>query len=246
MNILYNIQAPETRKDKVKQPHLADAGVIPKLNTSTLIIGKSGSGKSVLMHNLLTRKEFYNKDQYFDRVILISPTGESDDIQTSMHIDSSMVFTDMEEAENALKILQSVQEEDVKENGSDKASKVCVILDDVASQSKFMRSEPFISLFIRSRHFNCTVFLLSQHFKIIPKICRLQASQMYFFAVSNTESECLCEEQAPPKMKKRNFMRLVDDALREPFSFLSICLKSPWETRFRKGLAMVINLDEYR
>ena len=246
MNVEYTIQPVKTTKEKIKQPVLADAGVIPKLNTSTLLIGKSGSGKSVLMHNLLTRKEFFNKGEYFDRVILISPTGESDDIQKSMGIDESMVFTDMEEAENALKILQRVQEEDVKQNGSDGASKVCVIMDDVASQAKFMRSEAFISLFIRSRHFNCTVFLLSQHFKIIPKICRLQASQMYFFAVSNTESECLCEEQAPPKMKKRNFMRLVDDTLREPYSFLSICLKSPWETRFRRGLAMVINLDEYR
>jgi hypothetical protein len=157
-----------------------------------------------------------------------------------------MVFTDMEEAENALKILQRVQEEDIKENGAERASKVCIILDDVASQSKFMRSEPFISLFIRARHFNTTVFLLSQHFKVIPKICRLQASQIFNFALSNTESECLCDEQAPPNMKKRNFMRLVDDALREPYSFLSICLKSPWETRFRRGLAMTINLDEYR
>ena len=45
---------------------------------------------------------------------------------------------------------------------------------------------------------------------------------------------------------ENNFMQLIDDALTEPFSFLTINMKSPWETRFRRGLANVINLDHYR
>jgi hypothetical protein len=44
-----------------------------------------------------------------------------------------------------------------------------------------------------------TVFFLTQHFKRLPKICRLQAAFLIFFAVSNTEAQVLAEEFAPPK-----------------------------------------------
>ena len=99
---------------------------------------------------------------------------------------------------------------------------------------------------LQARHFNFSVFLCSQHFKRIPRICRLQASYLCFFALSNSECEVLTEEFAPPAMKKPDFLRLVDECLKEPYSFLTVNMKAPWETRFRKGLAQVINLDAYR
>ena len=58
----YEIKPVATSKDQIKHPLLAEQGVIPKLNTSTILVGKSGSGKSVLLHNLLTRSEFFDKD----------------------------------------------------------------------------------------------------------------------------------------------------------------------------------------
>ena len=74
MNQVYNIDPPKTSKDEIKQPALADAGVIPKLNTSNIIVGKR-SGKSVLLQNLITKPEFYGNN-VFDKIFLISPTGK--------------------------------------------------------------------------------------------------------------------------------------------------------------------------
>ena len=59
MDKVYKIEPVPTSKDDIKHPPLSEAGVIPKLNSSTILVGKSGSGKSVLLHNLLTRKEFF-------------------------------------------------------------------------------------------------------------------------------------------------------------------------------------------
>ena len=109
-----------------------------------------------------------------------------------------------------------------------------------------MNSPQFIGAFIKARHYNFSVFFCTQHWKKLPKICRMQASYLCFFAISNNEAECLAEEFAPPRMPKNNFMQLIDDALKEPFSFLTVNMKAPWETRFRRGLAQVINLDHYR
>ena len=54
MDIKYTIEPVKTSKDEIKSPKLAELGVIPKINSSIIIVGKSGSGKSVLLHNLLT------------------------------------------------------------------------------------------------------------------------------------------------------------------------------------------------
>lgn len=246
MNVEYEIKPVETSKDKIKQPKLAEDGVIPRLNTSTIIVGQSGSGKSVLMHNLMTRPEFYNKNAFFDKIILISPTGESDDVQKALQIPESCTFTDLAEAIGALKTIESFQEAAIKEKGSDGAQKLCIILDDCVGDVKFMGSKEFTSLFIKSRHYNCTVFFLTQHFKRVPKICRLQASYLIFFAVSQTESEVIAEEFAPPGVPKKQFLRLIDDTLKNRFDFLSINMKAPWESRFRKGLGMAIDLNQYK
>ena len=246
MNQDYIIKAPPTSKDSIKHPKLSDEGVIPKLNTSTILVGKSGSGKSVLLHNLLTRPEFFGKYKYFDKIFIISPTAECDDIQKALELPPSCIFTDMEEAAQALEKIEKFQAEEIKKKGSHGAQKFCIIFDDVIGHTKLMNNPVFTSSFIKCRRYNFTVFLCSQHFKRIPKVCCLQASYLCFFAVSNTEAECLSEEFAPPQMKKDQFMRLINDALTVQYSFLTINMRCPWETRFRRGLANVINLDQYR
>ena len=72
MNQEYKIEPVKTSKDAIKHPKLSEESVIPKLCSSTILVGKSGSGKSVLLHNLMTRKEFFAG--CFDKTFLISPT----------------------------------------------------------------------------------------------------------------------------------------------------------------------------
>jgi hypothetical protein len=243
-----SIKQINTEKDKVKQPPLAKhkLGIIPKFNSSLLLIGKSGSGKSTLLANLVSDKRFYG-DKCFDLTFLISPTGEADDIQKSIKIPPNQVFTDiMGDGIPALAAIQAHQEKDIKENGAAKAKRILIIFDDVIGNEKFMREPAFVKSFIACRHYNCTTILCSQHFTRVPRVCRLQANYCAFFAVSNSEAELLAEEHGPPQMHKKQFLKMIDDTLKDPYSFLGINLKQPWETRFRKNLNEVINLDYYR
>jgi hypothetical protein len=245
MNKDYDIKPVKTSKDSIRHPKLSEEGVIPKLNCSTVLVGKSGSGKTVLLHNLLTRKEFFHG--FYDKTFLISPTGETDDVQKALNIPPSCVFTDLEEAVQCLDKIEKFQEAEIKKKGSDGSQKFCIVFDDVVGNTKFMNSPQFIGAFIKARHYNFSVFFCTQHWKKLPKICRMQASYMCFFAISNNEAECMASEFSPPRMPKNNFMQLIDDALKDgPYSFLTINMKAPWESRFRRNLANVINLDDYR
>ena len=214
MHTRYEIKPVKTSKDEIVHPALALESVIPKLNTSTIICGKSGSGKSVLLHALITEKRFYDKYRHFDKIFLVSPTGEQDDVQRSLGLpENSCVFTDLKEANQALEMIEAHQTSSIKKLGSAKAKKVCLIFDDCAGHTSFMNSPAFVSVFIRARHFNATVFFLTQVIKRLPKICRMQASFLVFFAISQNEASALADEFCPPGLPKKNFLKMIDDVL---------------------------------
>jgi hypothetical protein len=246
MNVDYKIVPIKTSKDQIKQPKLAEAGVIPRLNTSTIIVGQSGSGKSVLVANLLTRPEFYDGGKAWDQIVLISPTCESDDVQKSLKIDPKFVFSDLEEAVVAIASIERLQTEAIKKVGAAKAKKLLLLCDDCVGDSSFMASRHFTDLFIKSRHYNVTLFFLSQHYRRLPKICRLQASFNIFFPCSSAECEAIAELFSPPRFTTKMFVNMLNDVFSEKYQFLSINMKDPFDTRFRRGLAQVLDLDYYR
>ena len=241
------IKPIKTQKDLIKQPVLAQHGIIPKLGSSILLVGKSGSGKSTLLANLIGDSRFYASKKSFDHIFLFSPTGEADDVQKQIGIPASCVFTDLtKDGIPALQKIHKYQEEEVKSKGAAKAKQICIIFDDIIGNIKFMNEPCFTKCFIACRHINATVFLCSQHFTRVPRVCRLQASYLAFFAISNSEAELLAEEFAPPSLHKKGFLAMIDETLNEPYSFLGINMKEPWEKRFRKNLDEVISLDYYR
>jgi len=235
-----------TKKDKIKQPELSKKEhnmIIPPLGSSVLISGKSGSGKSTLLANLLLDKRFYKG--WFDKIFLFSPTANGDDIQKQLNIPSKYVFTDLEEAPELLEVILRSQKEALESTGADKAKQYAIIFDDVIGDTRFMNTKEFTQCFYQVRHVCCTTFICTQHFTRVPRICRLQANFIFYFAGSMSEVEILVDEFAPPNMTKKEFRSLVIDATDEPFAFLTINMKVGWEKRFRRNLGELISTKNY-
>lgn len=242
-----SIKNIQTSKDDIDQPDLAkdENMYIAPLGSSILICGKSGSGKSTLLSNFLMDDRFYKG--YFKKTFLFSPTANGDDVQKSLKIAKKHVCTKLEDAPEWLETILRCQSK--KLDGGGKAGKVdqyCIIFDDVIGDIKFMNSKEFTQCFYQVRHVNATTFICSQHFNRIPRVCRLQANFIHYFACSQSEVETLCEEFCPPNMPKKEFMSMVADVTEEPFSFLTINMKKPWPIRFRQNLGQIISLDHLR
>lgn len=241
------IKPIQTSKDKIEQPALAkhEMMIIPPLGSSVIISGKSGSGKSTLLAELLTSWRFYGPSKHkpegwFDELFLFSPTANGDDIQKSLGIPSDHVFTDLEEAPECLDAILNTQQQKIDSaSGADKVKQYAVIFDDVIGDKKFMNHKAFTRCFYQVRHVNCTTFICTQHFKRVPRICRLQANFIFFFQGSQTEVETVAEEFAPPNVKKKDFMAFVDDVTSEDYAFLTINMKVPARIRFRKRLGEI-------
>lgn len=244
------IKQVPTSKDKIQQPALAadERKIIPPLGSSIIISGKSGSGKSTLLQNLLADPRFYGKSDerpegWFTKKFLFAPTGMSDDILRSLAIPEKHVFTDLDEAPAFLDVIQKAQARKLK--GGGKAGEVeqfCVIFEDVIGETQFMNSKEFRKMFYMVRHLNCTTFICTQHFNRVPKMCRLQASFIFFFAGGASEVECIADTFSPPMYNKKEFMHLVNEATKGEFAFLTICMKTGWKYRFRRNLDEFFNL----
>lgn len=241
------IRPIETSKDKIEQPELTkhENMYIPPIGSSVIMSGKSGCGKSTLLANLLLDARFYGPSEqkpkgWFDKIFLFSPTANGDDIQKSLGIDKKYVFTDLDEAAELLDMILDTQQKKLdKADGADKVPQYAIIFDDVIGNTRFMNEKAFTRCFYQVRHVNCTTFICTQHFRKVPKVCRLQANFVFFFQGSAAEVEIVTEEYAPPMYTKKEFMQLVNDATSQRYSFLTINNKVGWDKRFRR------NLDEF-
>lgn len=239
MNKDYALFVPKTSKDDIRQPKMATDGVLPKLHFSALLIGSSGSGKSVLAYNLINK--FY-KD-FFDMIILISPTGKTDDIQQALNLPKNRVITDMAKAESVVKMIEDTQEEAIKKDGFAKAKKILLYFDDVVGDAVFMNSKAMINAFIKNRHYGISCILCSQYFKAIPRRMRMQSACNFFFACAETEMKVIAEDFLPPGVSVHYFLYILNKILSEKHQFVTYNKQSDWPERWRKGLAHVIHFS---
>ena len=238
----------ESNKHKIKERQSMTENIIPRLGTSTIINGKSGSGKTNLLLNLYLKKEFWGKQKesdktgYFDLTFFFSPTAESDDLPEYMNIDKKRIVT--EDFENKLEHIFTVQDRIIKTKGLDKSPKILLIYDDMQADQRFLRSKIFMRSFIANRHSNTTTIFLGQSFTKTPRVCRLQASNIMIFPSSESEIALLVDEYCPPNTTNKQFYELVKHATKEKYNFLHINMKADPEQRFRKNLNIILSIDQ--
>jgi len=236
---MYKIEKIENdEKDRIPQPPVCQCDLIPRVNSSSLLIGASGSGKTTLLNRLLTDKRFFKG--YFDDTVIVSPTAASDKAQKDLG--ASVVVTDMKEAPGVLDRLLERQKDLVTEKGFVKAPKICLVFDDVVGFTRFMNCPAFTTCFIANRHHNITTFICSQSYKSIPRRCRLQASNIFFFRSSKSESERIIQEYCPPGYSKPEMEQILDHATGGDHSFLHINMKKAFVERYSKNLDECLRL----
>ncbi len=239
-------------KDDIQQPKLSEEDVIPRINTSNLFIGGTGGGKSTLVNNFVVKPQFFGGkkpntgEPWFDWRLLISPTGDSDDVQTSMGLSDDEVETDLSKVPDLLRALMKEQKKLIKEKGADKAPNGLIMYDDIISHPEFMKNKQFIKTFIANRHHNFTVFISSQSWTKLPRAIRLQAKGIFFFEGSQSEQDKLCDEYCPPGLSRHDFREMIKFATRDDFAFLFINKSVPMKRRFRKNLKEILTIDFFK
>ena len=243
-----NYKIEEIKTDKTKTPLRASMkdGTLPRFPFSMLISGRSGSGKTNLMMNLMTRKEFYKN--YFHYIMVFSPTaGEFDDMYKQLELPDENIRNEFNKED--LDELIENRKELIKKKGIEyvgKNSRVLLILDDVIADRNFLMSPQSLKMFALLRHYLCSVIVMTQSYNKIPRALRINCNGTMIFPSSQSEVEVLIDEITPPNIKKRDFEKVIDYATSGQYDFLYINNHAPPDKRIRKNLDEIINLNDFK
>ena len=164
--------------------------VAPRIPFSQIVVGPSGSGKSILLQNMIL--DIYRG--CFERVFIFS---------ASIHVDS--VWHPVKEyIERTLKVnpkkekiyfdefhkedLEEILEQQYKISEYQKKHKfkklfaTLIVVDDFCDDVRFSKHNSMLNaLYIRGRHFGVNVVSSTQKFNGLSTIIRVNSGQLYFF-----------------------------------------------------------------
>lgn len=206
-------------KRKIKEP-LPD----PKTDQPFRMIlnGRSGSGKSNVLANML-RKFYY---RYFDKVFICSPTYQTDPVFESINFNEERAYDTFNDSilEN---IIDNLKYDEENEEYYEKRPKVqsLLIIDDMAfSDELFKKNSEFNKFFLKARHLNCSIILLTQILTGLSKSIRVNATHLITFKIQNQSERNLVYQQM--NVNKEKFDEALGYATSKPFDFLYVILKS--------------------
>ena len=242
----YEIRPLDTEKNKIPLIACMKKGIIARFPSSTCISGRSGSGKTQLLLNLLTNDILLGN--YFHYIIVYSPTANSyDDTYKALNLPKENFVPDFgpDQLENLIKARKSL----IEKRGISwvaKHARVCIILDDIIANRSFLQSQTALKLFALLRHYLCSIFILIQSYTKLPRALRLNCNSTYIFPSTQSEVEILIDEVTPSGMKKRDFEKVIDYCTSDRYSFLSINNHAPKGEQIRKNLTEVIDLEKFK
>lgn len=232
----YKIVVPSTNKNKIKKNIHMERGVIPAHPASMLFNGKVGSGKTILLHNILTRYH----ENYFSEIYLFS--SSPDDIFDSFGIKDKNRFEDSKQWNNEIKKIFASQKADVLKVGTHKAKRILLIFEDIINEKSFMKGNEFAACFIRNRQVSISTWITSQSYTAVERKCRINMTCIYFFEGSKDETDRIVERYCPSHFTNNEFRQLIHHANGDDYAFLTIMNKKKQNEKFRKNLDIVLKL----
>lgn len=193
------------------------------------ISAKRNSGKSYLMVQMLMSPKFLKNK--FDEVILVDPTYEYD--QKYHLVKFSEVYTEFSQE------LCHELNERLEKGANDKKNRL-IIFDDCITSAKFKSNNadhPLNTLILNGRHWNTSVFILSQKYNAISSHIRAQLDYVIFFGSRNhKELKSLHEEYGTGDLN--SFVKMLNGNITEPHDFIVI---DNIENKILKNFKYVIN-----
>jgi hypothetical protein len=246
MSNKYEIKKIPTAKHDIPQRKCARDGIMPNFPFSFMLSGRSGSGKTNLLMNILTNKDLYAS--YFHYTIVFSPTaGKMDDTYDILKLPKEN-FKATFSKEDLDQIIE-VRTKQVEEKGIDwvaKNSRMLIIMDDVIANRSFLESETALKMFALLRHYLVATVILMQSYKKLPRSMRINVMALAVFPGTQSEVEVLIDEICPSGIKKRDFAKVIDYCTDGKYSFLYINTHTDRDKQIRKNLNDVVDLKKYK
>lgn len=193
-----------------------------------LISAKTGSGKSVLISNLLGKRELYHK--YFRKCYFCSSNmvdGEiSDNSYTGVKFAKSRMFDNFTD-----QIFDDILQ-DITKDPDYKDDQYLLVLDDLSTV--FERpTKQMLKNFLKHRHYNLSIIIVSQAIRLMNPKLRQNATHLISFYTSNQKEREALNELT--NLSQSKFDELFEHCTSENFCFIFIDLLQPRKPKIYKN-----------
>lgn len=196
--------------------------------------------------------EFVNKEKKKEMngvVEQVDPTSEFDGLVEPLDPDfDGKIPEDCFLADYDESTLQEIMDEQMKvvkllkkhKKSKHLANRILIIFDDLVGSSLFSgsRSNPFKKLNTTHRHYSCSMLMVSQGYKEIPKTVRTNWSCLLIFEIPNDKEIEVIYEEFSMGLKRDNWMEVYNYAVSGDHDFFFMNYQK------EKRLRMMKNFDE--
>lgn len=157
-------------------------------------------------------------------------------------------FADYDESE-----LQKIMDEQMavvkllKKHGKSKhlANRILIIFDDLVGSSLFSgtRNSPFKGLNTRHRHYSCSMLMVSQGYKEVPKTVRTNWSCLLIFEIPNDKEIDVIYEEFSMGLKKHEWLEVYNYAITGDHDFFFMNYQKEKRLRMMKNFEEVLFHD---
>lgn len=203
------------------------------LPTRSLILGPSGTGKSVLLANMVLDiyRDCFEKIYIFSPSIFIDNTWEPVKAYAKEKLNqlepSEYYFSeyDPDEMQKIIDLQYKVIDYQ-KSNKERNLFQILIIIDDFADQPQFVHSSNSLlnTLYIRGRHLAISTITTSQSYKAISSIIRKNITEIYIFRLRNFFDLQAFIEELSAIYEKEVLYELYKMATSKPYAFLYVNL----------------------
>ena len=239
------------------EAHQSKYEQVPKLPIRALLLGASGSGKGVLLSNLIM--DVY--DKVFSKVYIWSPTIHIDPnwIEVKKHLEDKLKMSNSDELplyydsynpEELEKVIdtQSKVVDYQKKNKQNKIFQILIIVDDFADAPEFGRSSKLLhGLFTRGRHNQISTIISSQKLTAQSPIIRSNVTDMFVFRLRNYSCLQILLDELSALIDKQTmlYIYIYKEAIKEPWAFLLIKLREKdLNNMFMIGFSKTISITD--
>jgi hypothetical protein len=242
----YKIQAIPTEKSKIPLRACQKEGILPRAPFSLMISGRSGSGKTNILINILTNEHLLKN--YFHYTVVFSPTaGKYDDSYKPLNLPSESFKTDF--SADDLNTLIENRKALIDKKGIEwvvKNSRVLLIMDDIIANRDFLNSPEALKMFALLRHYQCSIIVLMQSYNKLPRALRINANGTIVLPSTQSEIEVLLDEITPAGISKKEFQKVIEYATEGKHDFLYINRHAERGEQIRKNLTEIIDLNKFK
>jgi hypothetical protein len=211
--------------------------IAPKLPLRSIILAPSGSGKTVLLANLILN--VYKG--CFERIFVFSPSVQLDqtwqavkdyqeNIMKVKETPKETLYFDHYNPEDLQHIIDTQHKVilNMKKRNLNNLYSILIIVDDFADDPSFSRHSKLLhSLFTRGRHSSISTIVSTQKFTSVGQIIRVNATFLCVYRLRNQKDLDAFLDEVSGTVGRKELLEIYNLATKEPYSFLYINLVSP-------------------